>query len=101
MNANEIADGLAQMYIEKDVNGLFNKRIQNMLRKQAEEIEYWKEKFNKAMEMQEINNEPAILKKKAVKTYTEGNPNYVTKINNKQYDAIDNTEPRSSNTCGR
>ena len=101
MNANEIADGLAQMYIEKDVNGLFNKRIQNMLRKQAEEIEYWKEKFNKAMEMQEINNETAILKKKAVKTYTEGNPNYVTEINNKQYDAIDNTEPRSSNTCGR
>ena len=32
MNANEIADGLAQMHIEKDVNGLFNKRIQNMLR---------------------------------------------------------------------
>jgi len=32
MNANELADGLAKMYIEKDVNGLFNKRIQNMLR---------------------------------------------------------------------
>ena len=32
MNAYELADGLAQMYIEKDVNGLFNKRIQNMLR---------------------------------------------------------------------
>ena len=32
MNANELADGLAQMHIEKDVNGLFNKRIQNMLR---------------------------------------------------------------------
>ena len=30
--ANELADGLAKMYIEKDVNGLFNKRIQNMLR---------------------------------------------------------------------
>jgi glycyl-tRNA synthetase beta subunit len=39
MNANEIADGLAQMYIEKDVNGLFNKRIQNMLRQQQAEIE--------------------------------------------------------------
>ena len=30
--ANDLADGLAKMYIEKDVNGLFNKRIQNMLR---------------------------------------------------------------------
>ena len=39
MNANEIADGLAQMHIEKDVNGLFNKRIQNMLRQQQAEIE--------------------------------------------------------------
>ena len=38
MTANEIADGLAQMHIEKDVNGLFNKRIQNMLRQQQEEI---------------------------------------------------------------
>ena len=39
MTANEIADGLAQMHIEKDVNGLFNKRIQNMLRQQQNEIE--------------------------------------------------------------
>ena len=39
MTANEIADGLAQMHIEKDVNGLFNKRIQNMLRQQQAEIE--------------------------------------------------------------
>ena len=39
MTANEIADGLAQMHIEKDVNGLFNKRIQNMLRQQQDEIE--------------------------------------------------------------
>ena len=39
MNANEIADGLAQMHIEKDVNGLFNKRIQNMLRQQQAEID--------------------------------------------------------------
>ena len=38
MTANEIADGLAQMHIEKDVNGLFNKRIQNMLRQQQAEI---------------------------------------------------------------
>ena len=39
MTANEIADGLAQMHIEKDVNGLFNKRIQNMLRQQQTEID--------------------------------------------------------------
>ena len=39
MTANEIADGLAQMHIEKDVNGLFNKRIQNMLRQQQAEID--------------------------------------------------------------
>ena len=43
MTANEIADGLAQMHIEKDVNGLFNKRIQNMLRQQQAEIEALKD----------------------------------------------------------
>ena len=48
MTANEIADGLAQMHIEKDVNGLFNKRIQNMLRQQQAEIEELR-KFNKAI----------------------------------------------------
>ena len=53
MTANEITDGLAQMHIEKDVNGLFNKRIQNMLRQQQAEIEYWKEMFDKAMKAQE------------------------------------------------
>lgn len=46
-------------------------------------------------------NFDAIFKKKPVKTYTGGTPNYVTEINDKQYDAINNTEPRSSNTCGR
>ena len=45
MTANEIADGLAQMHIEKDVNGLFNKRIQNMLRQQQAEIKELKTKL--------------------------------------------------------
>ena len=45
MTANEIADGLAQMHIEKDVNGLFNKRIQNMLRQQQAEIEALKKQI--------------------------------------------------------
>jgi len=65
MNANELADGLAQMYIEGDVNGLFNKRIQNMLRqfglaesivKQQgleikalkKEVTHWQDAFHKA-----------------------------------------------------
>jgi hypothetical protein len=47
MTANEIADGLAQMYIEKDVNGLFNKRIQNMLRNQQAEIEALKSELKR------------------------------------------------------
>jgi hypothetical protein len=39
MNAYELADGLSKMYIETDSHGLFNKRIQNMLRQQADQIE--------------------------------------------------------------
>ena len=39
MNAYELADGLSKMYIETDNHGLFNKRIQNMLRQQAKRIE--------------------------------------------------------------
>jgi len=64
MNANEIADGLAQMHIEKDVNGLFNKRIQNMLRQfglaesiikqQQLEIEALKDKLMLAKQSLEI-----------------------------------------------
>ena len=38
MNAYELADGLSKMYIETDNHGLFNKRIQNMLRQQADRI---------------------------------------------------------------
>jgi len=51
MNANELADEL-----EKDIHwiqdGLARKWVVDMLRKQQVEIEYWKEKFNKAMELQ-------------------------------------------------
>ena len=64
MNAYELAYGLAQMYIEKDVNGLFNKRIQNMLRQfglaesiikqQQLEIEALKDKLMLAKQSLEI-----------------------------------------------
>ena len=53
MNANELADEL-----ENDINwiqdGLARKWVVDMLRQQQTEIEYWKEKFNKAMDMQEV-----------------------------------------------
>jgi hypothetical protein len=52
MNANEIADGLAKMYIEKDVNGLFNKRIQNMLRQQQQLIENLNGRIERMIENQ-------------------------------------------------
>ena len=65
--ANELADGLAKMYIEKDVNGLFNKRIQNMLRQfglaesiikqQQLEIEALKDKLMLAKQSLEIVDE--------------------------------------------
>jgi hypothetical protein len=52
MNVNELADALKNMQ-----SGWFDdltlKEAATMLRKQAEEIEYWKDKFNKAMEIQE------------------------------------------------
>ena len=54
MNANTLADGLAQMYIEKDINGLFNKRIQNMLRQQQTEIEALKDKLYLAKQSLDI-----------------------------------------------
>jgi hypothetical protein len=46
MNANELADliGLCG-------DGGYNQDAATMLRKQQEEIEYWKEKFEKAMEL--------------------------------------------------
>ena len=49
MNANELADELENTYPFVGVMEV----AATMLRKQAEEIEYWKEKFNKAMIMQE------------------------------------------------
>jgi hypothetical protein len=53
VNANELADEL-----ENDINwiqdGLARKWVVDMLRQQQTEIEYWKEKFNKAMDMQEV-----------------------------------------------
>ena len=48
MNANELAD-----LISLCGDGGYNQDAATMLRKQAEEIEYWKEKFEKAMELQE------------------------------------------------
>jgi len=48
MNANELADA-----VEGAGDNSFNNQAATMLRKQAEEIEYWKDKFNKAMQMQE------------------------------------------------
>jgi biotin carboxylase len=49
MNANELADEFS-----KTTGGAGNiyQQAATMLRKQAEEIEYWKDKFDRAMEMQ-------------------------------------------------
>jgi hypothetical protein len=49
MNTNELADRLNN----SNTNGDMCDEAATMLRKQAEEIEYWKEKFNKAMELQD------------------------------------------------
>ena len=52
MNVNELVNALKNME-----SGWFDdltlKEAATMLCKQTEEIEYWKEKFNKAMEIQE------------------------------------------------
>ena len=52
MNANELADELDDIDAYEKHQTLLGK-ASDMLRKQAEEIEYWKEKFNKAMKLQE------------------------------------------------
>jgi predicted kinase len=66
MNANELADAMEirasirrKATSRKSVTEGANDRLAdqldqaaNMLRKQAKEIEYWKEKFEKAMELQ-------------------------------------------------
>jgi hypothetical protein len=51
MNANEMAD----LMIQFDSGRVYEHSVEiaNMLRKQQEEIEYWKEKFDKAMEIQQ------------------------------------------------
>jgi predicted nucleic acid-binding Zn-ribbon protein len=49
MNANELADALQQGHWA----GGTREQAATMLRKQAEEIEYWKEKFEKAMKIHE------------------------------------------------
>ena len=54
MNANELANELQACFTKADWGYVDECAI--MLRKQAEEIEYWKEKFNKAMEIQENGN---------------------------------------------
>jgi len=47
MNASELAD-----FVEiSKPDDKTHQAIANMLRKQAEEIEYWKDKFEKAMEL--------------------------------------------------
>ena len=51
MNANELANLLE---VDSWYKLVTREEIATMLRKQAEEIEYWKEKFNKAMEIQEV-----------------------------------------------
>jgi len=50
MNANELADELENDYWDSRANKIMLESAK-MLRQQAEEIEYWKEKFNKAMEL--------------------------------------------------
>jgi hypothetical protein len=54
MNANELADAFT-----KTTNGAGDiyQQAATMLRKQALEIEYWRIKFNKAMELQENVNQ--------------------------------------------
>jgi hypothetical protein len=49
MNANDLADRLEQFY-----TGTHIEKAAEVLRQQQVEIEYWKEKFNKAMVMQEV-----------------------------------------------
>jgi len=57
MNANELADVLDELHEQDKADGVAHLAMPEaatMLRKQQEEIEYWKEKFEKAMEIQEV-----------------------------------------------
>lgn len=49
MNANELADHM-EKYFDSEP---YCDEVATMLRKQQEEIEYWKDKFDKAMKIQE------------------------------------------------
>ena len=49
MNANELAEIIEHLENARYIGA---SKAAEMLRKQAEEIEYWKEKFEKAMELQ-------------------------------------------------
>lgn len=53
MNANELADKLSQYGEGAVFASIKLTDVATMLRKQAEEIEYWKEMFEKAMKEQE------------------------------------------------
>ena len=50
MNANELAEIIEHLENARYIGA---SKAATMLRKQTEEIEYWKDKFNKAMELQE------------------------------------------------
>jgi hypothetical protein len=51
MNANELAD--KQAFEKGELTMWIRHETATMLRKQQEEIEYWKEMFEKAMEVNE------------------------------------------------
>jgi len=54
MNAKQVADELENIYwIQGDGKGKPFQQYADFVRQQQAEIEYWKEKFNKAMELQE------------------------------------------------
>jgi hypothetical protein len=60
MNANELAKGLSQNQIYGDDYGLFNKRIQNMLRQQQEQInnlQQWEKRQLDVIEAQQAEIE--------------------------------------------
>jgi len=49
MNANELADYLDKCVVGND-NDVYKQAV-NMIRKQAEEIEYWKRAFERSMSL--------------------------------------------------
>jgi hypothetical protein len=62
MNANELADELDGFLKEQEqipwgTKQVYLDQAATMLRQQALEIEYWRIKFNKAMELQENVNQ--------------------------------------------